>query len=322
MADNELSNHSSEPEANYAPAPPLASERAAALIASAFPDVDTTAVRHIGSGTLYDAFRTSDDWVFRFPRWDWCAGLFEAEARAHDFVAKVLPERIRLPRVQLLAEPSERFPYRFAGHRFVEGVAADKLDEALIPTVSRELAEFLGALHSIPEADAVAAGFHEVTGADPGRQEWYDHGLKVSVRLRDLDPVVRDAIDWLHTSPPSPPRFGDRQLVHTSLDPEHLLFDPTTGSLIGVLDWTDVSLGPAGRDFVNLLTWRGWSFVEEVLALYPRSVDAEFRTLLRWMAQWLSVIWLAYAPEQGRDMKRAIAAVHNAFAANELEFSA
>src|SRR5689334_8939652 len=97
----------------------LTPETAATLIASAFPDVDTTRVRHIGSGTLFDAFRTSDDWVFRFPRSDWCGGLFEPEARTHAFVAKVLPERIRLPRVQMLAEPSERFPNRFAGHRFV-----------------------------------------------------------------------------------------------------------------------------------------------------------------------------------------------------------
>src|SRR4051812_42450873 len=115
MADNELSTHSSEPEATYVPQPPMAPERAATLIATAFPHVDTTAVRHIGSGTLFDAYLTRDDWVFRFPRWDWCGDLFEPEARTHDFVAKVLPERIRLPRVQLLAEPSERFPYRFAG---------------------------------------------------------------------------------------------------------------------------------------------------------------------------------------------------------------
>jgi aminoglycoside phosphotransferase (APT) family kinase protein len=319
MADHELSNHSSAPEVNYVPSPPMAPEKAAALIASAFPDVDTTAVRHIGSGTLFDAFRTSDDWAFRFPRWDWCGDLFEPEARTHDFVARFLPEHIRLPRVQLLAEPSERFPYRFAGHRFVHGIAGNAVDEALMPTVARELAEFLGALHSIPEAAAEAAGFRQITKADPGRQEWFDHGMAVSVRLRGLDPVVRDAVDWLHTAPMTDPVVAERQLVHTSVDPEHLLFDPTTGALIGVLDWTDASLGDAARNFVNLVTWRGWPFAEEVLAAYPRSVDDEFRARLRWMSQWLSVIWLAFAPEQGREVKRDIAGVHHAFAANPNE---
>jgi aminoglycoside phosphotransferase (APT) family kinase protein len=248
-------------------------------------------------------------------------GPLRAGSGTHDFVAKILPERIRLPRVQLLAEPSERLPYRFAGHRFVAGVPADSVDEALMPTVARELAEFLGALHSVPEAVATAAGFREITSADPGRQEWFDHGMKVSLQLRGLDPVVREAVDWLHADPLTGPVLAEHQLVHTALDPEHLLFDPATGSLIGVLDWTDASLGDAARDFVNLLAWRGWRFAEDVLALYPRRVDSEFRARLRWMAQWLSVIWLAYAPEQGRDMKKGIAAVHNAFAADETQVS-
>jgi len=319
MADTELSNHSSEPEDKYVPQPPMAPEKAASLIASAFPDVDTTAVRHIGSGTLFDAFRTSDDWAFRFPRWDWCGDLFEPEARTHEFLAKVLPAHIRLPRVQLLAEPSERFPYRFAGHRYVSGVPFDTLNEALVPAASRQLAEFLGALHSVPEATARAAGFREITIDDPGRREWYEQGMAASLELRGIDPVVRDAVDWWHADPMTSPPLAAHQLVHTSVDPEHLLFDPATGSLIGVLDWTDASLGDAARDFVNLLTWRGWGFVDELLAQYPRSVDSEFRTRLRWMAQWLSVIWLAFAPEQGRDMQRDIRGVHNAFAANPNE---
>src|SRR4029077_226262 len=132
----------------------------------------------------------------RFPRWWWCGTLFEPEARTLDFVAKVLPPRIGLPRVELLAEPSARFPQRFAGHRFVPGVAADTVDESLMPTVAREIAEFLGALHSVPEAAAEAAGSRQITGEDPGRQEWFDLGMAVSLQLRGVDPVVDGAIDW------------------------------------------------------------------------------------------------------------------------------
>lgn len=319
MPDNELSIHSSSSEDAPLPRPAIAPESAAVLIAGAFPDVDAASVRHLGSGTLFDAFRTADDWVFRFPRMWWAGTLFESEARTHDFVAAILPEHIRLPRVQHLAEPSERFPYRFAGHEFVPGVALDTLDESLIPTAAREIAEFLGALHSVPEKLAAAAGFREVTGADPGRQEWFNHGMKVSLEMRGLDPVVREAVDWLHTPPVTPPPLAERRLVHTSLDPEHLLFDPATGALIGVLDWTDVCLGPAGRDFVNLVAWRGWRFAEEVLSFYPRRVDSEFRTRLRWMSQWLTVIWLAHAPNLGLDIQKHIGAVHNAFGPNPNE---
>lgn len=322
MSDSDSSVHSSQPDESKTPPPPMAPDTAAALIASSFPHVDTTAVRHIGGHWVFDVFRTSDDWVFRFPRWWWCGTLFEPEARTLDFVGKVLPARTRLPRVELLAEPSARFPYRFAGHRFVPGVAADILDESLMPTVAREIAAFLGVLHSVPEAAAKAAGFRPVTSEDPGRQEWFDLGMAVSAQLRGLDPVIDGAIDWLHTAPMTPPVLAERQLVHTSLDPDHLLVDPATGSLLGVIDWTDACLGDAGRDFVNLVTWRGWGFAEEVLALYPRRLDSEFRSRLRWMSQWLSVIWLAHVHEQGLDEGKAIAGVRNAFAPNEFQPSA
>ena len=319
MSDREQSVQSSQPEESRIPPRPMAPEKAAALIASSFPEVDTTAVRHIGGWWLFDVFRTSDDWVFRFPRWWWCGSLFEAETRTHDFVAKVLPARIRLPRVKLLAEPSASFPYRFAGHRFVAGVAADAVDEALMPTIAREIAEFLGVLHSVPETVAEAVGFRPITSEDPGRREWFDHGLAVSAQLRGLDPVIDRAVDWLHAGPITPPVLAEQQLVHTGLDPDQLLVDPSTGSLVGVMDWTDASLGDAARDFVNLVTWRGWAFAEEVLALYPRRVDSEFRARLRWMSQWLSVIWLAYVHEQGRDIRKALAGVHHAFAPNAFQ---
>ena len=318
MSDNELSTHSSEPDVNYVPPPPMASEKAASLIAAAFPGVDTTSVRYIGSGTQFDVFSTSDDWAFRFPRWDWCGDLFEPEARIHEFVRKVLPERIGLPQAQLVAEPSERFPWRFAGHRFLPGVAANTVDEALVPTVAREIAEFLGTLHSVPGAVAEAAGFREITLEEAGRREWVDHGVAVSTRLRGIDPVIDAAIDWLRAAPMPSPFFGERRLIHCGLGPDHLLVDPTNGAIRGVIDWTDASIGDAASDFVFLVTWRGWPFAEEVLALYPRRVDSDFRTRLRWMSQWLSMMWLAFAPEQGRDMQKDIAGVHNAFATDEL----
>ena len=190
-------------------------------------------------------------------------------------------------------------------------------DEALMPTVTREIAEFLGVLHSIPGTVAEAAGFREITLEEAGRREWYEHGLAATAQLRGLDPVIDDAIDWLRGAPLPAPALGPRQVIHTDVGPDHLLFDPTTGTLLGVIDWTDGSIGDAAGDFVGLVTWRGWRFAEEVLALYPRRVDGEFRSRLRYMAQWLSVLRLAFAPEQGRDLEKEIAGVHYAFAPNE-----
>jgi aminoglycoside phosphotransferase (APT) family kinase protein len=294
---------------------PLTRETAAALIGGAFPAVDAAAPRYLGSGTLFDVFLTSDGWAFRFPRprVDWAAQLFESEARVHRLVAQILPSQIRIPQVELLASPTPQFPFSFAGHRFIPGVAADTLDEKLIPTLAREIATFLNVLHSTPAPVAGAAGVQEMA-IDAGRRGWLEDGIAAASKLRGLDPVVDRALTWLETVSLTPPSGGTLQLIHGGLEPEHLLVDPATGFLVGVIDWTDGQLGDAARDFVFLVTWRGWRFAEEVLHHYPRAVDSEFRARLRYMAQLLSVIALGFAREQGAELTKHVRAVHNAFA--------
>ena len=303
-------------ENEWIPDPPLAREIAATAIRSRFPQVDASDVHHLGSGGQYDVYLTSDGWAFRFPRWNWSGTLFDAEANVHRFVAEQLPSQIRVPRVELLAPPTPPFPRPFAGHRYIAGTALDVMDEELMPTIQREIAILLAALHSTPAPLVGAAGIHELE-MDSGRREWLEHYSTVASQLRGIDPVVDGAIEWVGTQPTAPPPAGPLQLVHGDLGPEHVLANPATGFLTGVIDWTDTHLGDAARDFVFLVTWRGWTFAEEVLRLYSRAVDREFRTRLRFMSQLLSVVWLASAHEHGADLAKHIRAVHNAFSSHE-----
>ena len=294
--------------------PLLTSDRAARLIGASFPNVDTTTVRHLGSGTLYDVFVTADGWAFRFPRTHWSGDLFEPEARAHELVAQIIPSQIRLPRVELLARQPADFPYPIAGHRYIRGVAADETDEKLLPTLAREIAIFLNTLHSTPAPVAGAAGIHELV-VDEGRRAWWNEGLEAVSKLRGLDPTVDRAITWLRDHPSAPPP-GALHLIHGGLESRHLLVDPDTGFLLGVIDWTDTMLGDPARDFAFLVTWKGWHFFEEVLHLYPSAVDRDFRTRLRFIAQMLSTIELGYAHERGDDLTSYVRAVKNAFASS------
>jgi aminoglycoside phosphotransferase (APT) family kinase protein len=299
------------------PNSPLATDTAAEVIRASFASVDSTDVRYIGSGTLYDVFLTSDGWVFRFPRWNWSGDLFEPEARVHQLVAEILPTQIRLPRVELLASPAVGFPYPVAGHRHIPGAGADEVDAAFLPTLAREIAMLLTALHSTPVPEAGAAGIHEMDITEPGRQEWYNHGLAAAEELRGRDPVTDRAVAWVTARHPLPPKDGTLQLIHGGLEARHVLVNPATGFLAGVIDWTDAQLGDAARDFVFLVTWQGWKFAEEVLRYYPRALDKQFRARLRHMAQLLSVIELAYEHERGSDTRKYVRAVHNAFAPAE-----
>ena len=237
---------------------------------------------------------------------------------AHPPVRRADPAtQIRLPRVELLVRPPSGFPYPIAGHRYIAGVGAEEADDSLLPTLASEIAILLTALHTTPAPEAGAAGIHEMDMTEPGRQAWLNHGIAAASQLRGLDPIVDGAIDWVNARPAIPATNGWLHLIHGGLEARHVLVNPATGFIVGVIDWTDTQLGDAARDFVFLVTWQGWKFAEQVLRLYPRALDNEFRARLRWMAQLLSVIELAYAREQGRT-NAYVRAVHNAFAAAEV----
>jgi aminoglycoside phosphotransferase (APT) family kinase protein len=296
---------------------PLTRETAAAVIESCFPAIECRGLEYLGSGWEFHAYLTSDGWVFRFPRTERDAKLFEPERRVHELVSRVLPTAIALPRVQLVGEPATGFPHRIAGHRFIPGIPADAVAADLLSGLGHEISMALGAIHSISEREARAAGVGEMDASDVGRQEWLDRRRVVASDLREIDPVIEKAVNWMDRVPVRiAPYAGPLRFIHHDLSPEHLIVDGATGRLTGILDWTDAVLGDAARDFVFLVTWRGWDFAKHVLRSYPHAVDSEFVMRLRFMARLLSVVWLAEAHEQGEDLAKHIAGVHNAFVAS------
>ena len=293
----------------------LTLETAKSVIRSALPSLDVDGLTFLGSGWEFDAYLTSDGWVVRFPRREEMATLFEKERPVHQLLAKFLPADIAVPRVEMIGNPSAGFPYPVAAHRYIPGIPVDELAIHWLPSLARQIGQLLGAIHGIPADVARQAGVlsdpTEYT-ADEGSHKWVENGLKLLSRSGDLDPVVSTAIEWVsHVSIPS--GFGGPlRLIHQDLSPEHVLANPDTGRVTGILDWTDVMLGDAARDFVFLAGWRGWSFVEEVLRHYP-AVDAQFRDRLRFMARLLTPIWLGYAYERGTEVEKMTSWVHNVY---------
>ena len=295
---------------------PLTAQGARAVIAACFPEVDSRTLKYLGSGWQFEAYLTADGWAFRFPRRAWCADLFESERRVHELVSRVLAPKIAVPNVELMGQPTDGFPYRFAGHRFISGVPADTLNSDFDATLARGIGRALEAIHSIPEEEARAAGVVELDSEEPGRKDWLKRGLELASRLRGLEPAIDSALNWVaDVSLPLPRYEGPLRVIHHDLCPEHLIVEPKTGQLAGIIDWTDTILGDSVRDFVGLVAWRGWGFTEEVLCSYRLPLDGGFRERLRFMARLLSTIWLAEAQSRGTDVAKGIEWVRNAFAA-------
>jgi aminoglycoside 2''-phosphotransferase len=104
-----------------------------------------------------------------------------------------------------------------------------------------------------------------------------------------------------------PPRF-----IHDDFQMEHVLVDPTTGRLTGIIDWGGV-LGDPARDFSYVLLHGGWSFFQRALAAYDLPLDAEFTERTLFSARLGSLDWLAYELRRGENTSRNLAIIRRVF---------
>ena len=142
--------------------------------------------------------------------------------------------------------------------------------------LARQLGAFLTALHSFPLQRAIGAGIPDGTPADWQRQ---CQSLYESARERVfplLDTVTRRAADtWWAGFLTSAATLGFTPvLIHGDLGTEHILCDRSLGTLTGVIDWEDASIGDPALDFAGLLATLGAGAVEEVLSAYGGPADA------------------------------------------------
>lgn len=292
----------------------LTTDMAKAAVGSAFPGTDLTTFTHLGSGWDFDVFLTADGWVFRFPRRAELEALFERERPILELVSSALPDAVAVPWVERIGRPAAGFPYCFAGHRFLAGAPADQVAPEHRPVLAQGIGTALGALHSIPPDAGRSAGLAPLDRSEAGRREWFARGLSGIRELRGTDPLIDRGIAWVEDVD-DPLRRLDAPLrvIHHDLSPEHLVADPATGRLVGVIDWTDAILGDPARDFVTLVAFGGWEFVEQVLAHYPDPLDAGFMDRLDFMARLLTVMWLGEARSRRDDDRRHLDWVRHAF---------
>jgi aminoglycoside phosphotransferase (APT) family kinase protein len=173
---------------------PLTAEEARDAIASCFPSLETRGLRFLGSGWEFDAWLTTDGWVVRFPRRAEAEELFVPEQRVHQLVRSVLPSGVGIPLVPHFGKSCGGFPWRIAAHPFIPGIPADEVNEAFIPHLAVQLGKVLGAIHTVPEADARAAGVTEPVADVEGEGAWYARARDLLASLGRIDPVVDEAV--------------------------------------------------------------------------------------------------------------------------------
>lgn len=294
----------------------LEPEQVRRTIAAQFPDLEATDVEWIGSGWDNDVYLIDGTWIFRFPRRREVAGRLKTETDVLATVGPLLsPAGVSVPRIERIGVGGPDFPYSFVGYRRLSGLPADAvaLTELADDELAKGVARALTRLHSIEPRRLQHAS---VPTAEEGPADWLNEAVKVAGELvRREDAVGAKRVTWLRSGLSCPPAYsGEPRFLHNDFCPDHLLVDPDTGRLSGLLDFGDVRWGDPAFDFVVLPAWRGWQFTERVVDRYELSLDRRFWDRLRFLARVDVLVWLHDAHVCRADVEKHRRWVRNVFA--------
>lgn len=298
---------------------PLDADDCLRRLRARYPDLPIQRYTVFTNGWDSLALALDDTWLVRFARRPDVAAQFAVEARLLPALAPALPAPI--PHFELIGDPGTRGP-AFAGYRLLPGVAlpnALAAAPAQAPALARQIGIFLGALHAFPLERAAAAVAplplpSEGDGAGT-RRHYADFYAYVRARvfpLLDVPARVRAAALW-EPFLADDANFAFRPaLIHADLAGEHILCDPATGALTGVIDWGDARAGDPALDFTGLLRAAGPAFADVALAAYPGPVDPTFRRRMAFYARLIPYHEVRFGLDthQPEHLTRGLAAIH------------
>ncbi|GAA2372610.1 phosphotransferase family protein [Dactylosporangium salmoneum] len=198
------------------------------------PGVAADDVRRLGAGLDNAAYLVGGEWVVRFAA-DPGALDVEREARLLRAVGEVLRGIVAVPEPVFAAEGA-------MGYRVLPGVPLlEMLDREPFAAVGT-VVEALRALHAEP-VERFAGLVH--TDAD-GPGGWLEEARELAAAVE-----LPEAAWFLEAAPPAP---ADRLVVsHNDLGAEHVLVDPATGAVTGLIDWSDAAVCDPAYDYGLLL---------------------------------------------------------------------
>jgi aminoglycoside phosphotransferase (APT) family kinase protein len=271
---------------------PLDEHLVSGLVAAQFPGLRGRPVSWLGAGRDNELFSVGGDWILRFPRRAERVAWLTREITIMSVVSGPLAPRV--PVFELIGEPSDAFPYPFVGYRRLAGVGADQIPAAARAGLAADIAGLFSALHRTDPA---------IVPPTPGgweQEAWED--LKADlVTAADLARPLLGAVTLARAAPylagqvPAPAKDGPRRFIHNDICAEHLIVDPGTGRLTGLIDFTDAMAGDPVLDFAGLITVGGYGFIGRVAAGYDLPLGDGFPARLEWLCRVLTLTWLAEA---------------------------
>jgi aminoglycoside 2''-phosphotransferase len=250
-------------------------DRCREIIAAAIPALEVDEVRYLAEGWDSTVFLVNGSLLFRFPKRAEVAAALEHELRLLPELGPTLVTPI--PCFRYVVRDHSVYPWTFAGYPLIDGVPADQfaLDETATLTLAREVGGFLWQLHAFPVSRATALGVEpaHVAGGVQSFRRFVAMVQEQVTPLLDTTEAHRLA-HWFDEVLTQGIVDFEPVLIHGDLGLEHILVDPSGGSLAGVIDFGDAGTGDPAVDFAGLLSGLDEPAARAALAAYGRPDDA------------------------------------------------
>jgi aminoglycoside phosphotransferase (APT) family kinase protein len=260
------------------------------LVRAHLPGHPDAPVERVGEGADHVAYRVAGRLIVRFAKE---ADDVEREARLLRAVADVSPLPVPVPAFTDTAAGCLAYAI-LPGAPLLHLPAADRARHGVAG--ASVLGGFLAALHGDSSIRDLVDTDHRPAA------EWLDEAREIHASVAGEIPAVY--APRIHRFLDTTPTFGDARLVfsHNDLGIEHVLVEPDTGSVTGVIDWSDAAVTDAATDFGRLARDLGPASLEGAIAAYGAAGgvdDAGLRERASFYARCLLLEDLAYGVETG-----------------------
>jgi aminoglycoside 2''-phosphotransferase len=256
------------------------------IIGACFPELPIGTCRLVSQGWDSVAVVVDDELLFRFPKRADVVPQYRMEARLLPVLAKHVS--LPVPRFAYIWQGGRAYEHWFVGYPMLTG---RQLSRALLATLdgdrlAAQLGHFVSELHSFSVEQAARLLFDEeaTAGSATWATRWWERyrDLYADIQARVfplLSAAQKDTIAarWKQFFADDASLQFQPVLAHCDLNDEHILVNPSSADITGVIDWGDAGVGDPAFDFAELLADFGRDMVERVLRNYSGPVDAAFR---------------------------------------------
>ena len=263
------------------------------LIDTHLPGYQVDTVTVLGSGVDNIAYEVNSELIVRFPREvdpARRAALVEREARLLAAVAVISPLPVPEPRFIDATEGCLAYR-RLLGEPLL--LFAQTASAAPIGTA---LGGLLTALHGAPIRSLAGLVDLDTTPLTDWRDEAAAHYMAVAAEI----PIAhRGPIEAFLDAPPPQDTYVP-VFSHHDLGAEHVLVDPATWAVTGVIDWADAAIGDPAYDFGMIWRDLGSAAVDAALRRYPHHAPG-LQERAGWYARGTFFEDLAYGLHTGQN---------------------